>query len=104
MFQQSLSNEGIFNLIGFLPKQDMFVPSLTKLFDEYDRFVTFGATESELERMRQAYLTSIEQNYQNKDKILSADYTNAIVSQVLTNNTVLSPEDNYKLQKNTTCM
>lgn len=99
MFQQNLSNEGIFNLIGFLPKQDMFVPSLTKIFDEYDRFVTFGATESELERMRQAYLTSIEQNYQNKDKILSADYTNAIVSQVLTNNTVLSPEDNYKLQK-----
>ena len=38
------------------------------LFDEYDRFLTFGVTESELERTKQAYFASIEQNYKNKDK------------------------------------
>lgn len=98
MFQQSFSNEGVFNCIGFVPKANMYDVAIKTLFDEYDRFLTFGVTESELERTKQAYFASIEQNYKNKDKTLSNDYVNSIVGQILNDNTSLSPEDAYKLQ------
>ena len=99
MFQESLANEGVFNSLAIVPKTNMSEAALKKLFDEYDRFLLFGATESELERTKQSYLANIEQAFKNKDKTLSNNYAESIVSQILIDNTALSPEDSYNLQK-----
>lgn len=86
-----------FEYQGVVPKAGNFVEGFKDFLDEYDRFVMFGATKSEVERMKTAYLSSFEQYYKNKDKINSSNKADSLIKHVLTGETVISVEDDYRI-------
>ena len=93
----SLTNKNYFYVLQLYPKTGMFEESFKVFLDEYERFMTHGITDSELERLKQAYLMGVQQNYANKDKQASAVYAANLVNYVLTGNVIISEEDKLKL-------
>lgn len=81
----------------FYPKTGLFNEAFKAFLDEYERFLAFGVTDSELERIKQGYLQSIQQSYTNKDKQPSANYANNLVDHFLTGRILISAEDDFKL-------
>lgn len=95
--ENQFTNLGYFYYLGFVPKTGMFTEATKAFFDEYDRFVNYGITESELERFKQYYISQAENVYTNKDKINSANFTDDIANYVLTDKIVISQDDYYRL-------
>ena len=93
----SLVNNHTIYVLQVYPKTGLYTEAFKALIDEYERFMNYGVTDSELERMKQAYIMSLQQNYATKDAHPSAGYAANIVSYVLTGSVVLSEEDNLKL-------
>lgn len=97
--ENQFTNFGYFYYLGFVPKNGMFTEAAKAFFDEYDRFINFGITESELERFKQYYISQAENLYINKDKINSDSFCDDIVYYVLVGKTIISQEDYYRLYK-----
>ena len=95
--QMSLANNNPLYLMQFYPKTGLFIDSLKSLLDEYERFMNYGITDSELARLKQAYLQSLQQSYANKDKHASSNYADNIVNHIITGRVYLSDEDNLKI-------
>ena len=94
--QMSLANQDLY-LMQFYPKTGLFREAFQTLLDEYERFLKHGVTESELVRIKQAYLQSVQQNYANKDKHASSNYADSIVSYITRGKIFVSEEDKLKL-------
>lgn len=80
----------------FVPKEGKLIESLKSIIDEYDKFVTFGITNSELENMKKVYLQNLETAYKNKDYINSATYCSNIFSNIMINTVLMTAENSYK--------
>lgn len=59
----------------------------------------YGFTESELKRHKQEMLSSLEQAYEERDKISSSVWANRILSYFLADGPLLSPEQELQLHK-----
>ena len=92
-----ITNFASFYYLGFIPKDGMFVQAVKTFFDEYDRFMLHGITQSELERFKQYYTTQMELYHTNKDKTPSADLADNLIQYVLLGKTYLSNDDFYNL-------
>ena len=92
-----LTNNNQGYLMQFFPKTGRFNEAFKLLLDEYERFMNHGITESELTRLKQGYLQSIQQSYANKDKHASSGYADNIVNHILTGRIYISEEDNLKI-------
>ncbi len=92
-----VTNSNSVYYMQFYPKTGIFNEALKAYLDEYERFLAFGVTDSELERIKQGYLQSIQQSYTNKDKQPSANYANNLVDHFLTGRILISAEDDFKL-------
>ncbi len=95
----SLSNFTHLNYIGVVPKTDIFTECFKAFLDEYDRFLTFGVTDSEVNRLKEHYLSIIEQDYTNKDKVSSDTRADYLINYVTTGKIVISEEDVYDIYK-----
>ena len=95
----SLSNFTHLNYIGVVPKTDIFTECFEAFLDEYDRFQTFGATDSEVNRLKEHYLSIIEQDYTNRDKVSSATRADYLINYVTTGKIVVSEQDVYDIYK-----
>ena len=93
----SLTNNNPIYYMQFFPKSGMFTDAFKALLDEYERFLTHGVTESELERLKLAYLQNIKQSYANKETHASANYADNIVKHFLTGRIFISEDDNLKI-------
>lgn len=93
----SIANNNPVYFMQFYPKTGVFNEAFKELLDEYERFLNFGVTDTELARLKQAYLQSVQQSYANKDKHPSANYADNIVNHVVTGRVYISEEDNLKL-------
>ena len=92
-----LTNRNSIYYLQFYPKTGMFNEAFKAYLDEYERFLAFGVTDSELDRIKQGYLQSIQQSYTNKDKHPSANYADNLVNHYLTGRIFISDDDNLKI-------
>ena len=95
--RMSLAKNYPIYLMRFYPKTGQFNEAFKAFIDVYERFMNFGVTGSELERLKQSYLQGIQQSYANKDKHPSANYAGNIVNHFLTGRIYFSEEDNLKI-------
>ena len=93
----SLTNNNYFYAMQFYPKTGMFTEAFKAYLDAFDRFLNFGITDAELERLKQAYLMNIQQSYANKENHASANYADNLVNHVLTGRVYISDDDNLKI-------
>ncbi len=94
-----LSNFTTFYYLGIVPKEGMFKECLQAALDEYDRFMTFGVTESEVTRIKSALLANNEQSFNNKDKTASSIFADNIVNAELTGSILVDDTEYYNLMK-----
>lgn len=88
-----------FTYFAIVPKGGQFELSLEKFLDECDRILTFGVTENELKRVKTGLLSTLEQEYKNREKTQSSIFADELVKFDLTGNIFSSAEDNYNLYK-----
>lgn len=87
--------------IAFAPKEGKFLESFKALVDEYNRICKYGVTQTELDRMKEAYLSQDQEMVSKKDTIDSATRADNIVSYILSEATidVISEEDMLALDQ-----
>lgn len=95
----NLTSNSADDFIYTIPKAGLVKEALELLINEYEKLYAYGVTDAELERIKQAYLQNIEQNYKNVAKTTSAEYCSNIVNNILTDREILSPEDLYNTNK-----
>ena len=93
----AIANLNYFYFIDVIPKPGRFNEALKGILDEYERFMNYGVTETELARVKQAMLQNTQQSYANKDKHASANYAGNIVNHFITGRIYTSEEDNLKI-------
>lgn len=93
------TDSDLYSLLYAVPKEGMFIDSMKALFDEYERAMIHGVTESELQMIKSAYFANVENYLANKDKINSGNIISQIVNYAITGNVVQSVEDECKLYK-----
>ena len=84
-------------MLDVVPKTGRFKEALQAIIDEYERFLNYGVTETELERVKKSILQDLQQSYENKDKHSSINYVNSIVNYYLRGNIFTSEEDSLKI-------
>lgn len=97
--ESEYTNYTIFSYLGVVPKTGMFTQAMQTFFDEYDRFMAFGVTQREVDRIKQAILAEAEQELNNKDKINSSNHADKLDMYSLVNKVVISQEDAYRITK-----
>jgi len=95
----TISNFTTFYYMTVVPKDGMFTECLQKVLDEYDRFMNFGVTESEVARIKTAFLAETEQNYNNRDKTYSSIFAENIVTADITGAILVDDTEYYNLMK-----
>lgn len=80
-----------------IPKNGMEKQTLQALTREALRVREHGFTSGEYERARQEYLSQLEKQYTNRDKMQNVQYVNQYVSHFTDNEPIPSVEDEYKL-------
>lgn len=88
-----------YNGFVIVPKDNLFTESLKKLFDEYDRFLLFGANESEVEMFKSSFLKQMEMTAKNKSSIKSSSIAAEIVSYILENSISMDEDYMYNLMQ-----
>ena len=96
-YSSSVAKLNYYYSLDVIPKQGRFNEAFKALLDEYERFMNYGVTDTELARVKQAMLQSAEQSYANKDKHASANYAGNIVNHYTTGRIYVSEEDNLKI-------
>ena len=94
-----LTNMSLQEYLAFDPKSGHFEEAMKLFFDEYDRFITFGVTEDELNRQKQGLLSAYELQYQNRNKTESANFANNLINYVLLGKIPVSFESYNKIYK-----
>lgn len=92
----NIIENSINDVLYFVPKEGKIVESFKSIIDEYDKFVTFGITNSELDNMKKVYLQNLETSYKNRDYINSATYCSNIFSNIMNNTVLMTSENSYK--------
>ncbi|MDR1073776.1 MAG: insulinase family protein [Treponema sp.] len=87
--------------IWFSPKPGMFDNAFKTVIDEMDRFVTYGVTETELERQKVNLRSSALDVWQNSKKAESSDIAYRLVESVLNETPFLSADAEYQLSLET---
>lgn len=95
--RMNITNNNQLYMMQFYPKTGKFNEAFKIILDEYERFLNFGVTDSELARLKQSYLQSIQQSYANKEKHASANYADNIVNHFITGRIYFSEDDNLKI-------
>lgn len=85
--------------LWFRPKDGQFEESFKKLMDEYERFMKFGATNKEIERMRLGYNLELA-SYKKQIKDITSDaYTWDFVNHFEFGQIPISPDCYYTMVK-----
>ena len=80
-----------------VPKNGMEKETLSGLMREALRVRKFGFTAGEYERARQEYLSQLEREYTNRDKMKNAQFVSQYVSNFTDNEPIPSVADEYQL-------
>lgn len=84
-------------MLDMVPKAGRFKEALKAFIDEYERFLKYGVTETELERVKKSMLQGLQQSYENKDKHSSINYVNSLVNFYTLGNIFTTEEDSLKI-------
>ena len=84
-------------MLDMVPKAGRFKEALKAFIDEYERFLKYGVTETELERVKKSMLQGLQQSYENKDKHSSINYVNSLVNYYTLGNIFTTEEDSLKI-------
>lgn len=93
------TNHSYFTGMIIVPKDGMVTQAMKTLFDEYDRFLLHGATETELQRAKDQFMASEEQWYEQRLGINSDDRCQTIINQILLGKTAMSDDDIFQASK-----
>ena len=94
----SLSNLDSYKCIWINPKDEKTAESLSRVLEEFNRFIIHGATESELKRIKSGYKADVQQR---KTKVLGIEnpqYASDLVSYFISGNTAVAYADYYDKQ------
>lgn len=97
--EYNITNNYVYEYLGFLPKQGKFTQALRKCLDMYNEIRIQGVKEEEFLRNKQLMLLQGEQYFNNRENISSEQYVSDILQYELIGKTVLSQEEYYKLYK-----
>ena len=84
-------------MLDMVPKAGRFKEALKAFIDEYERFLKYGVTDTELERVKKSMLQGLQQSYENKDKHSSINYVNSLVNYYTLGNIFTTEEDSLKI-------
>ncbi len=84
-------------MLDMVPKAGRFKEALKAFIDEYERFLKYGVTKTELERVKKSMLQGLQQSYENKDKHSSINYVNSLVNYYTLGNIFTTEEDSLKI-------
>lgn len=73
---------------------------ITSLFEELERIKRFGFTESEYQRAKSNYLSTLESAYNEREKIENENFVNQYVRHFLDNEPIPSISDEYAIMSN----
>ena len=91
------NNADMFSYLAAIPKEGMFLESMKALFAEYDRAMAYGITDAELQMVKNAVISELNNYLANKDKINSDNIVSSLVSYYLTGAVLQSPEEENKV-------
>ncbi len=97
MGRLNLTNHTMFDCLQIYPKTGMFEAALKTFLDEYERFLNFGPTDSEMQMLKQAYTQNIWANHDNRKNLASSVFASEMVNHVLTGRTLVSNEETLKM-------
>lgn len=84
--------------IAFVPQDGMFKEGFINILNEYNRICKFGVTQTELDRIKEAYIAEQEKILQEKDTIDSVSRANSLVSYAITEAAVEILSEEYSLE------
>ena len=82
-----------------VPKEGMTEAATQATLIEALRAAKFGFTETEYERVRETYMSSLERQYNEREKVHNRNYAQKCYSHFLENEPLMSIEQNYELMK-----
>ena len=85
--------------LSIVPKEGMIEAATQAGMIEALRAAKFGFTATEYARAQEEYLSQIERQYNERDKVHNNTYTQACFRHFLDNEPLMSIEDNYELMK-----
>lgn len=80
-------------------KEGKDIEALKAIYREAQRARQFGFTPGEFDRMKSEYLSQLESQYQNRNKIKNDQYGDELRDHYLANEPIPSKEDEYQLMK-----
>ena len=90
------NTKAAFQMMG-VPKEGRDMETLTALFREARRVAQFGFTATEYERAKADFLSSLEKQYTNRNKITNHQFGNEYTDHYLTNEPIPSIEMLYQI-------
>ncbi len=87
-----------FQLSG-MAKDGKDLETLAALYREAQRARQFGFTQGEFDRMKAEFLSQLESEYTNRNKIKNSQYGNELTEHYLDNEPIPSKEDEYQIMK-----
>ncbi len=87
-----------FMLVG-VPKEGKDLETAAAIYREAQRVKQYGFTPSEFDRAKQEYMSRLEKQFTNRNKITNADYGNQYRDHFLANEPIPSIEERYELMK-----
>ena len=82
-----------------LAKEDKSLETLAALYREVQRVKKHGFTQSEFDRCKEEYLSRLEKQYTNRNKIKNAQFGDSYRDHFLENEPIPSIEDKYQVMK-----
>lgn len=95
--ESSYSNFDAYEYLGVVPKEGKFIESMKLMFDEYERMKVLGVTDSEVKRIKSAFLADIKNTLSKKDNVHSVSIAGSLVSSFTEGYVYQSTEDFCKI-------
>ncbi|MCI6671043.1 MAG: insulinase family protein [Prevotella sp.] len=85
--------------LSAMPKEGKDLDALKAIYREAQRVRKFGFTPGEFDRMKSEYLSQLESQYENRNKIRNDQYGDELRDHFLENEPIPSKEEEYQIMK-----
>ncbi|MCF4100784.1 insulinase family protein [Gillisia sp. M10.2A] len=99
-FQGGMVKMDAFSIQVVAKKPEELKEAIDGIMNEIDKMLKFGFTETEFERVKTTFMTSIEKSLMEKDKISSAGYLKQYLKHFTSGAAIMSLDYSYDFYKN----
>lgn len=98
-FQGGMANKDAFTVQVVAKKPEQLRKAIDGIMKEVLRMTKFGFTQSELERIKENFMTAIEKSYKEKDNTPSINYVNQYLEHFKSGEAIISADYSHKFYK-----